>query len=153
MAPATMSNGSGTVSRRYALISAGPPPASDDDLGELRYSVNDRLDDLLGDPLGDESMFVAPNLASDIAALVLMSRRAWQGGGKWLLRNLRTTDPEHADQLVQAVRAHQAGDAAPLISLAEQVLAMTGGEPFDGYRSSGKPVLAAQQDSTPTDAK
>jgi Nucleotidyltransferase domain len=130
-----------------ALIAAGPPPASDDDLSQLRYFVNDMLDDLRGDPLGDESTLVAPNLASDIAALVLMSHRSWQGGDKWLLRNLRTADRELADQLVLALRAHQGGDAAPLIALAEQVLAMTGGEAFDGYRSSGKPLLDAQHDS------
>lgn len=130
--------------RAAALIVAGPPPASDDDLRQLRYFLNDTLDDLRGDPIGDESTFVAPRLASEIAALVLMSRRSWKGEGKWLLRNLRNTDPEHADQLVLALRAHQAGDAAPLISLAEQVLAMTGGEAFDGYRASGKPLLAAR---------
>jgi hypothetical protein len=137
--------------RAAALIAAGPPPASDDDLKQLRYFLNDTLDDLRGDPHGDESTFVAPRLASEIAALVLMSRRSWQGEGKWLLRNLRTTDPERADQLVMALRAHQAGDAAPLISLAEQVLAMTGGEAFDGYRASGKPLLAAQHASPPAD--
>jgi hypothetical protein len=139
--------------RAAALIASGPPPASDDDLRQLRYFVKDVLDDLRGDPLGDESTFVAPNLASDVAALVLMSRRSWQGGGKWLLRNLRTTDPERADQLVLALRAHQAGDAAPLISLAEQVLGMTGGEAFDGYRASGKPLLAAHHDPPPTDRR
>lgn len=132
--------------RAAALIASGPPPASDDDLRQLRYFVNDTLDDLRGDPQGDESTFVAPRLASEIAELVLMSRRSWRGEGKWLLRNLRANDPERADQLVLALRAREAGDAAPLISLAEQVLAMTGGEAFDGYRASGKPVLGAQLD-------
>jgi hypothetical protein len=135
--------------RATALIATGPPPASGDDLRQLRYFVNDALDDLRGDPLGDESTLVAPRLASGIAGLVLLSRRSWQGDGKWLLRNFKTTDPERADQLVLALRAHQVGDATQLISMAEEVLAMTGGEPFDGYRASGKPLLDAQRDSPP----
>lgn len=133
--------------RAAALIAAGPPSASDDDLSRLRYFVKDLLDDLRGDPLGEESMLVAPSLASDIATLVLMSRRSWQGGGKWLLRNLRTTDPGFADRLVLALRAYQSGDAAPMIALAEQVLATTGGEAFDGYRASGKSLLDDRHDS------
>ena len=66
---------------------------------------------------------------------------AWQGGGKWLLRELREADPAFADELVAGLRAHERGDAGPLIALVERVLDASGGPLFEGYRASGKELL------------
>jgi predicted nucleotidyltransferase len=127
--------------RAQAVIDEGPPPATDEELRDLRYTVTDLLDDLIGDPAGDESLFIAASLAAELGSLILALQGAWRAGGKWLLRRLRMADPEVADELVAALRAHEQGDATPLIILTERVLGSSGGRMFEGYRASGKPLL------------
>ena len=124
------------------MIQAGPPTAGEEELNQWRYGVTDGLDDVRGDPDGDETLLTAANLARGVAELHLMLRGAWLGSGKWLLRELRETDPLFADRFVAAVRAYAGGDVAPLVRLAEDVLEESGGPMFDGYYSSGKPLLA-----------
>jgi hypothetical protein len=124
-----------------AMISAGPPPHDDQTLAFLRYHVTDLLDDLRGDPDGEESRFVADDLVRGTAELFFAMAGAWTGGGKWLLRELREADPGFADDVVAALRAHGGGDAGPLITLVERVLAAGGGPLFDGYRASGRELL------------
>jgi hypothetical protein len=126
-----------------SMILAGPPPVSEAELNEWRYGVTDGLDDVRGDPDGDETLLTAADLAKGVAGLHLMLAGAWIAGGKWLLRELRETDPPFADRFVSAMRAQAGGDVAPLVQLAEDVLDASGGPLFDGYGSSGKPLLAA----------
>lgn len=123
------------------MIQAGPPAADEDELRLRRYGVTDVLDDLRGDPDGEEALLTATDLARGAAELHLTIAAAWLGTGKWLLRELRETDPAFADRFVSALRAHAGGDAAPLIRLAENVLERSGGSLFDGYRASGKALL------------
>jgi Nucleotidyltransferase domain len=124
-----------------AMIEAGPPPMSEEDLEFRRYAVTDLLDDFLGDPSGEESTIIAACLAGEAARLHLILVGAWQGNGKWLLRELREADPPFADRWVAAVDADRAGEPAPLERLALDVLEASGGRLFDGYYSSGKALL------------
>jgi hypothetical protein len=126
-----------------ATIAAGPPPHDDGAFAFLRYHVTDLLDDLRGDPDGEESRFVVDDLVRATAELFFAMAGAWRGKGKWLLRELREADPGFADDLVTAVGAHGGGDAGPLIAVVERVLAASGGPLFDGYRASGKELLRA----------
>jgi GNAT superfamily N-acetyltransferase len=123
------------------MIEAGPPPMSVEDLEFRRYVVTDLLHDFLGDPSGEESSLTAAHLAEETARLHLILARAWQGNGKWLLRELREADPPFADRWVAAVDAHRSGDAGPMERLAVEVLEESGGPLFEGYRASGKEVL------------
>lgn len=125
-----------------AVIDAGPPPASEEELRNRRHGVTDLLDDVRGDPDGDETLLTAASLPTEVAALHLTISGAWLGGtGKWLLRELRETDPPFADRFVSAMRAHAAGDPTQLISLAIDVLDASGGPLFDGFGESGKARL------------
>jgi hypothetical protein len=133
--------------RAQAAIDAGPPAVTEDDVRDLRYTVTDLLDDLRGDNDGDESLLIGPSLASEVATLFLTINGAWRSEGKWLLRRLRDTDPTVADRFVLALRAHQRGDAEPLIAFAEEILEASGGPLFDGYRASGTPLLAGLEPS------
>ena len=144
-----LDDGSASHLRRRAqtLIDAGPPVVAEDEVRDLRYTVTDLLDDLRGDHVGDESLLIGPALASQAATLFLTLNGAWRSEGKWLLRRLRGTGPVVADRFVLALRAHQRGDAGPLISFAEQVLEESGGSLFDGYRVSGKPLIAGLEPS------
>jgi hypothetical protein len=123
------------------MIDAGPPPRDDDALAFLRYHVTELLDDLRGDPNGDESRLIADALVRAAADLHLAMAGAWSGGGKWLLRELREAAPAFADELVAALRAHEWSDARPLITLVDRVLEASGGPLFEGYRASGKELL------------
>jgi predicted nucleotidyltransferase len=124
-----------------AVIDAGPPQVDDEELALRRYGVTDGLDDVRGDPKGDETLLTAANLAREAAELHLTLARAWIGTRKWLLRELRETDPAFADRFVYAIRAHAGGDVTPLMALAGDVLEASGGPLFDGYRASGKKLL------------
>jgi hypothetical protein len=123
-----------------AVLDGGPHAADDEELALRRYSVTDALDDLRGDPHGDETLLTAANLAREAAELHLTLARAWIGTGKWLLRELRGTDPAFADRFVSAIRANCDGDPTSLMALAD-VLVASGGPLFDGYRASGKALL------------
>jgi catechol 2,3-dioxygenase-like lactoylglutathione lyase family enzyme len=109
--------------------------------GVTPVRVTDGLDDVRGDPEGDETLLTAANLAREVAELHLTLASAWIGTRKWLLRQLRETNPAFADRFVSAIRAHAGGDVTPLMALAEDVLEASGGRLFDGYRASGKAVL------------
>ena len=128
--------------RAQTVIDAGPPALTDDELRELRYAVTDLLDDLIGDPTGEGSLVVGPALASKVGTLMLVLSGSWRADGKGLLHRLREATPNDADELVDAMRAHQGGHGQPLIALTERVLDASGGRMFDGYRASGRPLLA-----------
>jgi uncharacterized RmlC-like cupin family protein len=60
--------------------------------------------------------------------------RAWQGNGKWLLRELRAHDARLADELLAA-----RDDPARLAAVATDVLERAGGRLWEGYRAQGDP--------------
>jgi hypothetical protein len=123
------------------MIDAGPPAPSEDELTFRRYCVTDALEDLRGDPNGDEAPVTAAQLAKQVGELQLILAGAWIGTGKWLLRELRETDPAFAHRFVSSVRASGEGNAEALMRLAGDVLDASGGPMFDGYRASGKSLL------------
>ena len=67
------------------------------------------------------------------AELALVLAGAWLGGGKWLLRELRATDPGLADDLIAA-----RDEPVRLADLADGVLARAGGRLWAGYRQDGQ---------------
>jgi hypothetical protein len=108
----------------------GPSPA---EVRKLRYLVTDLLDDLIGDPTGDESVFVAPTLAIALCHLKLLSTGAWTGTAKWMYREAHAQDPEWAEALVRSLREHAKGSPTNMIAFAERTLVSLGGRLFDGY--------------------
>ncbi|HEY9844037.1 MAG: nucleotidyltransferase domain-containing protein [Candidatus Sericytochromatia bacterium] len=118
------------------LLTAGPPPLSEDEALVARYHISDLLEDLRGSQRPEESIFIAPLLAEAAINFHLVSKGHWQGQGKWLHRALKKVDPLLADRLVESLqRLYCDRLVLPLIQLVEELLAPSGGPLFDGYYS------------------
>ncbi len=119
--------------RARAVLAAGPPPATEAELDALRYGLTDALDDLAGSSDPGELAVIGWNVWAATAELALIQAGAWLGSGKWLLRELRATDPDLATRLVAAI-----GDRRQLITLATDVLDRSGGRFWAGFRAAGR---------------
>jgi hypothetical protein len=128
-------DGSGPAVREQALavLAAGPPPLEPGELDTRRYGLTDLLDDLAGSSDPGETVIICWNIVREAAELALLLDGCWLGSGKWLLRELRAAEPRLADELIDA-----RNDPARLASLAEGVLAKSGGRLWAGYRREGK---------------
>ncbi|MFE7505589.1 NUDIX domain-containing protein [Promicromonospora sp. NPDC057488] len=111
-----------------ALLDAGPGPASDAALEDARYVVTDLLDDLAYARDGGEADVVRSVLWERVGHLALAAAGRWDGGGKWLLRELRTWDLGYAARWVAARHDDQA-----MVDVARATLDAAGGPLFEGY--------------------
>lgn len=103
----------------------------------LRYHVTDRLGDLRDPRPTEEFAALGVQLYDPIAELILRGAGRWAGNGKWIPRTLRAYDPALAERFIAAFeQLYVAKDPAPLIALAEDVLAPHGGLLFEGYESA-----------------
>jgi len=115
-----------------AVLAAGPPAPDPADLDRRRYGLTDLLDDLAGCTDPGEAAVIGWTVWTRTAELALLLSGSWLGGGKWLLRELRTADPALAAELVAGI-----GDPALLTAAADKVLGRTGGRLWAGYRAAG----------------
>jgi hypothetical protein len=110
-------------------VNAGPGPALASALEDARYGVTDLLDDLTHARDHDEAEVVRAVLWERVGHLALAAAGRWDGGGKWLLRELRAWDPEFADRWL--VARH---DDRAIAAVTRAVLDAAGGPMFEGYR-------------------
>ncbi|WP_237105316.1 cupin domain-containing protein [Nonomuraea sp. MG754425] len=115
-------------------LAAGPSGLSADQAERFRYSLSDLLDDLSGATDPGERAFIGWEVVQATARTALGVGRAWQGSGKWLLRELRAHDARLADELLAA-----RDDPARLSAVASDVLERAGGRLWEGYRAQGDP--------------
>jgi predicted nucleotidyltransferase len=115
-----------------AEVKAGPHPLSADELGLLRYTITNLLDDLT-DASGDTRLAIASVLWQDAARLLLTAAGHWSGTGKGLLREVAAYDVAHgtdyATSLLDGVRACD----DRLVSTVDRILAPYGGRLFTGF--------------------
>lgn len=111
-----------------AMLDAGPGPASDSALEDARYGVTDLLDDLAYARDGGEADVVRSVLWERVGHLALAAAGRWDGGGKWLLRELRSWDPGYAARWVAARH-----DDDTMVAVARATLDAAGGPLFEGY--------------------
>ncbi|MDR7384424.1 NUDIX hydrolase [Promicromonospora iranensis] len=111
-----------------ALVDAGPGPASDTALEDARYGVTDLLDDLAYARDSGEADVVRSVLWERVGHLALAAAGRWDGGGKWLLRELRAWDPGYAARWVAARH-----DDRTMVAVARATLDAAGGPLFEGY--------------------
>lgn len=116
--------------RAQAVLAAGPPAAGGTELEERRYGLTDLVDDLEGSTDPGETAVIGWNVWVATAELALIQAGGWLGSGKWLLRELRGTDPDLADRMVAAI-----ADPRQLVRLADEVLDRAGGRCWAGYRA------------------
>ena len=112
------------------VLAAGPAPLTRAEYDRERYGLTDLLDDLTHVTDPEERIALAGTgwVAAAEAALALGG--AWQGRGKWLLRELRALDPALAGEWLAA-----AGDPDRVAAFVSRVLDTAGGPLFDGYRA------------------
>lgn len=111
-----------------ALLEAGPGPTPDTALEDARYGVTDLLDDLAYARDGGEADVVRSVLWERVGHLALAAAGRWDGGGKWLLRELRAWDRGYAARWVAARHDDQA-----MVDVARATLDAAGGPLFEGY--------------------
>ncbi len=123
-------------------IAAGPPALSGEQIDDYRYFLTDLVEDLEGfqavpGAADGERRWVAHALAVKLADFQLRRAGRWSGTGKWLYRQLHAADPAGAARLLAASAAASAGQVGPLVALADEVLAASGGRLFHGYWRAG----------------
>jgi hypothetical protein len=129
----------GSAARLHAeaarALAEGPPAASAEEIEDARYTLSDLDDDLAGATGVDEIAAIATRVYAETGRLALMLARSWLGGGKWLARRLRTTDPDLHAALTEALRSAVAdADVTGLRRVAQDVLDRAGGRLMEGYR-------------------
>ncbi len=128
-----------TKAEARSQIEAGPSPLTPEETERMRYIVTDLLDDFSGVDHDADAYFIAHDLASASARLILRANRQWLGGGKWTLRALTAFDPYLAEHLAASMsQFYRSGDKKDLLDFAERALAPLGGRLFEGYRSPRK---------------
>ena len=115
------------------VLEAGPGPLSAAERDAARYGLTDLLDDLehAADP--GERTAIAATAWGAAARDALAFAGRWNGGGKWLLRELRALDPDLADRWLAA---H--GDPAAIADFVRRLLDQVGGPLFEGYHAPGE---------------
>ncbi|MEV4839379.1 cupin domain-containing protein [Nonomuraea sp. NPDC049486] len=127
-------------------LERGPGAPHDAALGRARYVLSDLLDDLAGVTDPGERAFIEWNVVEEAARLALSLGGRWQGGGKWLLRELRAHDPELAQALLKARET-----PGELAAVAGGVLERAGGRLWEGYRADGDVFHRPLRHLTPED--
>jgi predicted nucleotidyltransferase len=113
---------------------AGPLAWSPEELNRARYELTETAADLSGIRNRAEGLFVAAELARQLAVFALRTHRCWLGAGKWLIRGLTDTDAEAGGRLIAALEAYCRKDSrVELLRLTEEWLAPHGGWLDEGY--------------------
>ena len=121
------------AARRW--LADGPARWTPEQWQYRRYALTDALDDLFGasgDP--DERDAVAGQVLVMVCELVLSLRGNWHGRGKWLVRQMRTSDAELTERLMRAHRdVVSTGQVTSLVETCDAVLDEVGGRLTEGF--------------------
>lgn len=120
-------------------LAKGPAPLSDDEMRRRRYMLTDQLDDLIGSADPTEILYITQQLVIGCSELALLSKKQWLSSGKWLSRNLATSDPDFSDRLYQAAKSVLVDEnKTPIEAVTREVLKRVGGPLTDGYKVQGE---------------
>ncbi|MFD7157212.1 nucleotidyltransferase domain-containing protein [Kribbella sp. NPDC059898] len=115
-----------------AEVAAGPTPLSADELGLLRYTITDLLEDFAG-AVGDVRLAVATVLWQEAARLLLTGSGHWAGTSKGLLREVAAYDSAHGTDFAVALLDGVRADDSRLVDVVDRILAGHGGRLFAGF--------------------
>ena len=119
-----------------AVLDAGPPPLSPEELDSRRYAITDMAEDLVDPRSHIEARATGIQLYPLMAEFALRARGEWSATGKTLPRRLSDADPDLAQAFEAAFDALFEGrDTGPVIALAERILQPHGGRRRDGYEA------------------
>lgn len=120
-----------------AVVAAGPGPLQPDEVALARYMLTDQLDDLAGGASPAARDAIAVEVWRRTCELLLAASGWWEGGGKWLVREVEAYDDTHrttfAERLDVGLHAPLDGDQTPLIAVADDVLKTVGGRLWEGF--------------------
>ena len=118
-----------------AVLAAGPPAWSVEDLRRMRYTLTDGVDDLRHPRSDLELVATGARLYEAVADFYLRSRTLWSAKGKAIPRRLREVDAAFAARFCEAFETLFAGKRAEeVVALVAEVLEPFGGFLFDGYK-------------------
>lgn len=112
---------------------AGPDTLGPAELEDRRYRLTALLDDLADEPDPGERSAIATAVFTDVADLALISRGAWSGTGRWLVRRLRHVDQDLCRRLLSGLHSAVHGEPHRLLSVSRAELDRLGGPLDDGY--------------------
>jgi hypothetical protein len=123
-----------------AVLAAGPPILTPDEIDDRRYRITDLAQDLSGGGTPGEIFATAAALYQALGDLVLRAAGAWSGSGKALAQRLERHDPALALRLEHAFGAlFRRFQAAQILGLVEELLAPLGGPLAQGYYRPAPP--------------
>ena len=115
---------------------------SPEELAASRYGLSDLLDDLRDAEPGPVATAIAVTTWQRAAELVLAVNCCWNGGGKWLARELLALDQEEGtawtSRLDSALRRALQGHLTALEDVAEAALDEAGGRLWEGYYQAAR---------------
>lgn len=118
-------------------VAAGPGPLSPGEMDLARYMLTDQLDDLVGGAPAHIHAAIAIEVWRRTAELLLAASGWWEGGAKWLVREVEACDRAKGTGFGEALhvglRAALEGDIQPLVAVADEVLDLTGGRLWEGF--------------------
>ena len=124
------------------VLAVGPGRLSAEDVAADRYGLSDLLDDLRGAEQGPVATAIAVATWQRAAEFVLAVNGRWNGGGKWLSRELLALDEgagtTWTTRLDEALRRALEGDVAALEAAAEAALDEAGGRLWEGYYQAAR---------------
>lgn len=124
------------------VLTSGPGRMSPEDLTAERYALSDLLDDLRASAPGPIGTAIAVKTWRCAIELVLAVNGRWNGGGKWLARELLAFDLEAGttwtSRLDHALRRALEGDSTELEHAATAVLDEAGGRLWEGYYQAAR---------------
>ncbi len=122
------------------VLKQGPPVLTQEDIDDRRYNISELVDDLRDPRSRHELNAAAARVYHELADFYCRSRGGWTSAGKGLLKRMKTQDPVMARRFSEAFdQLFQFALPAPVISLAEEMLAPYGGFLFDAYRREVSP--------------
>jgi hypothetical protein len=126
--------------RAAAILTAGPPPLTSDEDGQLRYAVTDLVDDIRSPRSDVELTASGARLYEELANYHLRATRQWSASRKAIPRALERADAALAARYARAFAdLFERHDGSTVIALAEELLRPSGGFLFDGYRLQAPP--------------
>jgi hypothetical protein len=123
------------------ILGEGPPALSAEEIEDRRYHISELIDDLRDPRSRHELNAAAARAYGEMADFFLRSRKSWTGAGKGVLKRLKAEDPVMSRRFSETFEElFQHGLPAPVIHLAEEMLAPYGGFLFDAYRREVSPA-------------
>ena len=118
-----------------AVLNAGPPKWTEEDIARARYTITNLCDDIRAPRNHAELTASASSLYDVLADFYFRSGGRWSAKGKSVPRKLAEADPALARRFVKAFQTvFSTHRSAPILKLAESILRPFGGPLFDDYQ-------------------